>query len=110
MLRRTGRKYYRSSFRTDCTRSTNFRHVSFEPLESRTLLASDYTLQILHASDLEGGVPALDDAPRFSAVINGLRDDFANTVVLSSGDNWIPGPFFTASDDPSLAPIVGASV
>ena len=57
-----------------------------------------FTLQLLHAADQEAGVSALEDAPNFSAVLNALRDDFENTLVLSSGDAYIPGPFFSASD------------
>ena len=60
------------------------------------------TLQILHASDLEAGIPALDDAPRFSSVLEGLKSAHpSNTLVLSSGDNYISGPFMNASADPS---------
>jgi 2',3'-cyclic-nucleotide 2'-phosphodiesterase (5'-nucleotidase family) len=68
---------------------------------------ADFTLQLLHAADQEGGIPALDDAPRFSAVLNALKNedkdndgnvDFPNTLVLSSGDAFIPGPFFSASN------------
>ena len=60
------------------------------------------SLQILHASDFEGGIASLDDAPNFSAVLNGLRSQApTNTLVLSSGDNYIPGAFFTASADPA---------
>jgi len=70
---------------------------------------ADFTLQLLHASDQEAGVAALDDAPRFSAVLNALKDDFANTVILSSGDAYLPSPFFFAGGDPSLAPIIGAA-
>lgn len=70
-------------------------------------VAAPMTLQFLHASDFEAGAPALDDAPRFSSVLNGLRADHAgDTLVLSSGDNYIPGPFFTASADPA-APFKG---
>ena len=67
-----------------------------------------FTLQLLHASDQEGGVPALDDADNFSAVLNALRDedadgddvvDYENTVTFSSGDAYIPGPFFSASEE-----------
>ncbi len=67
-----------------------------------------FTLQLLHAADQEGGVPALDNADNFSAVLNGLREedadgdgiaDYENTVTLSSGDAYIPGPFFTASGE-----------
>ncbi|AIE73701.1 MULTISPECIES: choice-of-anchor I family protein [unclassified Synechocystis] len=67
-----------------------------------------FTLQLFHASDQEGGVPALDDAPRFSAVLNALLQQdidsdgvpgFANNLILSSGDAYIPGLFFGASAD-----------
>ena len=58
-----------------------------------------FTLQLLHLADQEGGVPALEDAPQTSAVINALRDDFENTLTLSSGDAYIPGVFFSASED-----------
>lgn len=50
-------------------------------------------LQILHAADQEAGISAIEDAVNFSAVINALEDDFANTLKLSSGDIYIPGPF-----------------
>ncbi|MBD2091962.1 5'-nucleotidase C-terminal domain-containing protein [Microcoleus sp. FACHB-1515] len=76
-------------------------------------------LQLLHASDFEGGIPAIDDAVRFSAVINRLRTNtdpatfgvnsttLANTLTLSSGDNYIPGPFLNASSDTSLNGVGG---
>ncbi|NEQ38689.1 MAG: bifunctional metallophosphatase/5'-nucleotidase [Okeania sp. SIO3I5] len=59
-------------------------------------------LQILHAADQEGGIPAIEDAVNFSAVMNALEDDFENTLRLSSGDIYIPGPFFNASDSNEL--------
>ncbi len=70
----------------------------------------NFTLQILHASDFEGGIAAVDDAIRFSAVVNKLKDtpDYkANTLILSSGDNYIPGAFFNASSDLSLNGVGG---
>ncbi|MGG6267981.1 choice-of-anchor I family protein [Leptolyngbya sp. AN03gr2] len=66
-----------------------------------------FQLQILHASDFEAGIPALTDSVNFSTVINALKDDYANTLILSSGDNYIPGPFFSASSDPALRSILG---
>ena len=69
-----------------------------------TMRAPAFTLQILHASDFEAGIPALDDAPRFSSVVEGLKAAYpANTVVLSSGDNYIVGPFMNASADPAAS-------
>ncbi|MBW4441331.1 MAG: choice-of-anchor I family protein [Plectolyngbya sp. WJT66-NPBG17] len=66
-----------------------------------------FQLQILHASDFEAGIPALTDSVNFSTVINALKDDYANTLILSSGDNYIPGPFFSASSDPAMRSILG---
>lgn len=61
------------------------------------------TLQILHASDFESSISALEDAPRFSSVVEGLKAAYpTNTLMLASGNNYIPGPFFTASADPGL--------
>ncbi len=59
----------------------------------------NFTLQLLHLADQEGGIPAIDDAPRASAVLNALRDDFENTLTLSSGDAFIPGLFFSSSEE-----------
>lgn len=65
-----------------------------------------FTLELLHAADQEAGIPALVDAPNFSAVLNALKaQDLGNdgiednTLVLSSGDAIIPGLFFSASAD-----------
>lgn len=75
-----------------------------------------FTLQLLHAADQEAGIPALEDAPNFSAVLNALKDedadsdgnaDYENTLLLSSGDAYIPGIFLDASADESLAPLLG---
>ena len=54
-------------------------------------------VQILHASDQEAGIAAIDDAPRFSAVLNGLRGAYPTTLTLMSGDLYIPGPFFSTT-------------
>lgn len=74
-----------------------------------------FTLQLLHASDQEAGIPALDDAVRFSAVLNALRGQDVGadgTLTLSSGDAYIPGPFLLASsfiDEPVAGFDLGAS-
>ncbi len=74
-----------------------------ESLEKRELLAADFTLQILHASDLEGGVEAIEAAPNFAAVVQALERSAADagtpSILLSAGDNYIPGPFFNAAGD-----------
>jgi len=88
-------------------------HLSFETM-------APLTLQLLHFGDPEAGIPAAgtspqtSDAVRFSAVLNYLRNDpsltsvvRANTLTLSSGDNYLPGPFFNASSDTSLNGVGG---
>ncbi len=71
-------------------------------------MPTTFTLQLFHTSDQEAGVPALDDAPRFSAVLNALLNEdldndgnagFDNTLILSSGDAYIPGIFLSASEE-----------
>jgi 2',3'-cyclic-nucleotide 2'-phosphodiesterase (5'-nucleotidase family)/DNA-binding beta-propeller fold protein YncE len=64
-----------------------------------------FTLELLHIADQEAGGAAIQDAPRLSAVLNALRDQDLgndggpdNTLVLSSGDAFIPGLFFGASE------------
>ena len=66
------------------------------------------TVQILHASDLEAGIAALADAPRFSAVLTGLRNDFDATLTLMSGDLYIPGPFFSTTTGQADVRIIDA--
>lgn len=64
-----------------------------------------FTLELLHFTDQEAAVAAIQDAPNLSAVLNALRaQDIGgdglpdNTLTLSSGDAFIPGLFFDASE------------
>lgn len=61
-----------------------------------------FVLQILHASDFEANARSADDIRGYSRVLNQLRPTVANTLTLSSGDNYIPGAFYNASADSSL--------
>lgn len=63
-----------------------------------------FTLQMLHFADADG-----DDNVALNSIANlsGLLDSFRsampnNTLVVSSGDNLIPGPRLSASEDSSL--------
>ncbi|MDJ0733021.1 MAG: nucleoside hydrolase [Nostocaceae cyanobacterium] len=60
---------------------------------------TDFRLQILHTSDLEGGVDAIGDAPNFAAIVDNLEESVDNTIILSAGDNFLSGPFFNAAGD-----------
>lgn len=63
-----------------------------------------FTLELLHFTDQEASTGAIVDAPNLSAVLAALRlQDIGadgepdNTLTLSSGDAFIPGVFFAAS-------------
>ena len=75
--------------------------------ENRTEIPVSFTLQLLHAADMEGDLEALENAPRFSSVLNALKAEFENTVIIGAGDSYIPGPFFAAGNDRSLRGILG---
>lgn len=64
--------------------------------------AQTTTLQILHASDFEAGLSASSDAPNFAAVVDALDNTYANTLILSSGDNFIPSPFSFSGEDATM--------
>ncbi len=73
------------------------------------MATTNYTLQILHASDLEAANTALSRMPQFAAIIDKLDDQYANTLKLIAGDAWIPGPFYAAEGDSTLtAPLRAA--
>lgn len=78
--------------------------VAVSALEKR------FTLQLLHASDMDSSVGALDNVENFSAILDGFRAQFPhNTLVVSSGDNYIPGPRYYAAGDDSTAETLGVS-
>ncbi|MFG1464192.1 choice-of-anchor I family protein [Xanthobacter sp. DSM 24535] len=68
-----------------------------------------YTLQLLHFSDAEAGLLAEDTAPIMAALVDRFDDQYANTLILSGGDNYIPGPFINAGTDPSLNTLIGST-
>jgi 2',3'-cyclic-nucleotide 2'-phosphodiesterase (5'-nucleotidase family) len=61
-----------------------------------------YRLQVLHTSDMEAGLLAVQAAPNAAAIFDTLEKTFPNTLKLSGGDNYIPSPFLNASTDPSV--------
>ena len=71
---------------------------------------SDFQLQLLHFADVDGGRDIIGNAPRFSAILNKFRSEMPDkTLVLSSGDNWIPGPEYNIATDDSLAAVLGTA-
>jgi len=83
---------------------------------NKTDIDSRFKLQLLHASDLEAGIDAIGNADRsdvgnaarFSALVSYFEDEYPqSTLLLSSGDNYIPGPVFSAGGDDALEPQLG---
>lgn len=69
-----------------------------------------FQLQLLHTADMDGTAGALQNVASFSAILSALRSDYPdNTLVLSSGDNYIPGPRFAACADESLNALIGVA-
>lgn len=68
-----------------------------------------YRLQLLHFADVDGGgTLALENVARFSAMVSHFRGLApANTLLVSSGDNYIPGPIYQAGNEASLAEVLG---
>ena len=67
-----------------------------------------FTLQLLHASDMDGAAGALGNVENFSAILDGFRKQMPNnTIVLSSGDNYIPGPRYFAAGDEANEAVLG---
>jgi 2',3'-cyclic-nucleotide 2'-phosphodiesterase (5'-nucleotidase family) len=63
----------------------------------------DFTLQLLHFADGEAGLLASGTAPLLAALVDGFDDDYANTLILAGGDNFLPGPFLAAGTDATVA-------
>lgn len=67
-------------------------------------------LQLLHFADVDGGgTLALEHVADFSALVASFRAGMPdNTVLISSGDNYISGPLYQAGNDPSMAGVIGS--
>lgn len=80
------------------------------PAPSASLPDTAFSLQVLHVADMDSGGDLVTNSKGLSALVQRFRADMPNnTVFLSSGDNYIPGPFFNAADDASLNPELGIS-
>lgn len=71
--------------------------------------AQAFELQLLHFADVDGGgTAAMFNVDAFSALVDHFRGTMPErTLLLSSGDNYIPGPIFQASADPRMAAVIG---
>jgi 2',3'-cyclic-nucleotide 2'-phosphodiesterase (5'-nucleotidase family) len=68
----------------------------------------DYTLQLLHFADGEAGLLASQTAPYLAALVDAFEDEYANSITLSGGDTFLPGPFLAAGTDLSVTTTLNA--
>lgn len=68
-----------------------------------------YRLQLLHFSDGEASLLATNTAKNLAALVDAFEDQYANTLVLSGGDNFLAGPFLSAGTDPSVRAAINAA-
>lgn len=69
-----------------------------------TPVESTFKLQLIHSADMEGDGTAVTEAPRWSAIIQHFQQQYPdNTLTLSSGDNYIPSPWFSAANDDAFS-------
>ncbi|MPZ34129.1 MAG: hypothetical protein GEV13_24610 [Rhodospirillales bacterium] len=68
--------------------------------------SQNFVLQLLHLADGEAGLLASDTAHHLAALVDAFDDDYANTLILSGGDNFLPGPFLAAGTDLSVKPVL----
>jgi 2',3'-cyclic-nucleotide 2'-phosphodiesterase (5'-nucleotidase family) len=80
-----------------------------EPVAVALPAPASFTLQLLHVADADGSdTTALGSIANLSGLVARFRAELPNnTLVVSSGDNYIPGPRFNASGDRALAPLLG---
>lgn len=62
----------------------------------------EYTLQLLHFSDVDlNDNTVLNSISNFSGLIKRFKNKYPNnTLIVSTGDNYIPGPRASAAQDP----------
>ncbi len=72
-----------------------------------------FTLQLLHFADIDGNEEtALDSVDEFSALVRAFRADASYgeaTLLVSSGDNIIPGPRFYAAEQRAVRSVTGSN-
>ena len=83
-------------------------------VDSTNFLCEDgFFMQMLHFADVDGNeATALASVDEFSALVDGFSSDVAfgaETIVVSSGDNVIPGPRWFAAENSSIRAITGSN-
>lgn len=84
-----------------------------EEMVDSEMMEPAFTLQLLHFADIDGNEErALDAVDEFSALVDGFRTDPAYggvTLLVSSGDNIIPGPRYFAAEQSAVRAVTGSN-
>ena len=86
-----------------------FGGIAQNALDFTVAAPQNYRLQLLHFSDGEASLLATKTAKNLAALVDAFEDQFANTLVLSGGDNFLAGPFLSAGTDPSVRAAINAA-
>ena len=80
---------------------------------SKSIVANNFTLQLLHFSDIDGNdASILENVENFSALVNSFKNNPVygpSTLLVSSGDNLKPGPRFYAAKEKIVQKITGSN-
>ena len=86
---------------------------SSETSATNYLCEDGFWLQLLHFAGVDGNeATALSSVDEFSALVDGFRNDDQyglNTLMVSSGDNVIPGPRWFAAENSAVRAITGSN-
>ncbi len=81
--------------------------------ETNYVCEDGFWLQLLHFADVDGNeATALSNVDEFSALVDGFKSDHrygVETIVVSSGDNVIPGPRWFAAENSAVRAITGSN-
>ena len=96
----------------EASRRVNVRFATFQLLFFGVNVTGEFQpfkLQLLHNADMDGnGSDALENVERFSGLVAAFQDEYPdNTVTLSSGDNYIPGPRYNAAAEAEFVDLLG---
>lgn len=86
-----------------------FAGIALNDLDFTVAAPQTYRLQLLHFSDGEASLLATKTARNLAALVDAFEDQFANTLVLTGGDNFLAGPFLAAGTDPSVRTAINAA-
>ncbi|MBR1212311.1 choice-of-anchor I family protein [Bradyrhizobium sp. JYMT SZCCT0180] len=86
-----------------------FGGIAQNDLDFTVAAPQNFRLQLLHFSDGEASLLATKTAKNLAALVDAFEDQYANTLVLSGGDNFLAGPFLSAGTDPSVRAAINAA-